>query len=74
MTNHDLARPPKSSINQLPTPDRIFRTLGWLLVGLLYVATVVFLGIGIIGFSLSAKSAQDFWMIPYSRVLVVSPF
>jgi TIR domain-containing protein len=74
MTNHDPARPPQSPINPLPTPVRMFRTLGWLLVGLLYAATVVFLGIGIIGFSQSAKSATDFWMIPLFASLGGLPF
>ena len=64
MTNHDPARPPQSPIDPLPAPERIFRTLGWLLVGLLYMATVVFLAIGIIGFAQSGKSALDFLMIP----------
>ena len=74
MTNHDPARTPRSPIDPLPAPERIFRTLGWLLVGLLYVATVVFLAIGIIGFAQSGKSAVDFWMIPVFASLGGLPF
>ena len=74
MTNHDPARPPQSPTSPLPDPARVFRTLGWLLVGLLYMATVVLLAIGIIGFSQSGKSAQDFWMIPVFASLGGLPF